>query len=55
MTMSHNDPLTKMTRRERYDLGCDPDEMGGDVIFSGVPYLFTNGINEYHNNLCVVA
>lgn len=49
MTGSIMDPLTDMSPRQRYDLGCDVNERGGDIILAGIPYLIQNGYGYPYN------
>lgn len=39
MTMSKMDPATTMTPKQKYECGLDIEEMGGNIILAGIPYL----------------
>lgn len=43
-----------MSRKEKYDLGLDISEVGGDIILAGIPYLLQNEFS-YPNNMPIVA
>jgi len=49
MTMSSMDPLAKMSKRQKYNLGCDVNDRGGDIILAGIPYLIQNGFSYPFN------
>ena len=48
------DPMTKMSQRQLYNLGCDIHKIPGDIVLAGIAYQISNTLS-YPYNLPVVA